>query len=220
MFGCTTQLAMGSLLCLPFCQRYKFRTPQLNVLQLADTFASDTFASEAGLGGITCAQLYVDTESKLTKVFGVRTESVGPDTFQDFIRENGAPYALKSDNAKMQTGPKFTQILCKYNIKSEHTEPHHPQQNYAECRIQDVKLLSTKILDRTGAPAYLWFFCKLYVVMLFNFTTLESIGWITSHEACFGVTPDISALLQYSFINRFITPSRKSFIRLKNIWDT
>ena len=39
----------------------------------------------------------------------------------------------------------------------------------------------------------------LYVVMLLNYTALESLGWITPHQACFGITPDISALLQFTF---------------------
>ena len=199
-FDCTTQLAMGSLLRLPFRQHHKSRTPQLNVPRLSETFATDTlFSSETALGGITCAQLFVGTKSKLTKIFGMHTESEGPEAFEDFIRENGAPHALRSDNAKMQTGESFKKILRKYNIRSENTEPHQPQQNPAERRIQDVKRLSTKILDRTGAPAYTWFFCMLYVVMVLNFSALESLGWITPHQACFGVTPDISALLQFRF---------------------
>eukprot|EP00957_Ditylum_brightwellii_P138031 10523219-Ditylum_brightwellii.AAC.1 len=35
--------------------------------------------------------------------------------------------------------------------------------------------------------------------MLLNFTAIESLGWVTPHQACFGVTPDISARLQYQF---------------------
>eukprot|EP00957_Ditylum_brightwellii_P162819 12398515-Ditylum_brightwellii.AAC.1 len=46
-------------------------------------------------------------------------------------------------------------------------------------------------MDRTGAPAFLWFFCMLYAVMLLNFTALESLGWITLHQilACSLVRP-------------------------------
>lgn len=99
----------------------------------------------------------------------------------------------------MQTGVSFTNILRKYNIRSEHTEPNHPTQNPAEHRIQDVERLSAKILDRTGAPAYTWFFCMLDTVMVLKFTAIESLHWITPHQACFGTTPDISALLQYRF---------------------
>eukprot|EP00957_Ditylum_brightwellii_P035168 2666262-Ditylum_brightwellii.AAC.1 len=74
--GCTTQLAMGSLIQLPFRQHQKSRTPQLDVPRLAETVATDTlFSSEPGLGGVTCAQLFVETSSKLTKVFGMKTEN-------------------------------------------------------------------------------------------------------------------------------------------------
>eukprot|EP00957_Ditylum_brightwellii_P147618 11241961-Ditylum_brightwellii.AAC.1 len=73
--------------------------------RLAETFVTDTlFSSETGLGGITCAQLFVGTTSKITRIFRIRTESEGPDSFEDFIQENGAPHALQSNNAKMQTG--------------------------------------------------------------------------------------------------------------------
>eukprot|EP00957_Ditylum_brightwellii_P120660 9203763-Ditylum_brightwellii.AAC.1 len=83
----------------------------------------------------------------------------------------------------MQTGVSFRKILHKYNIRFENTEPHNPQQNLAERRIQYVKQMCTKIMDRTGALAFLWFFCMLYVVMLLNFTTLEPLNWITPHQA-------------------------------------
>ena len=141
----------------------------------------------------------------------MRTENEGPQAFEDFIRDNGAPYALRSDNARMQTGISFKQILRKYNIRSEHTEPHHPTQNPAERRIQDVKRTSAKILDRTGAPGYTWFFCMHYTVMLLNYTALESIGWITPHQSCFGTTPDISALLQYRFYEPIYYSDKEAF---------
>lgn len=37
----------------------------------------------------------------------------------------------------------------------------------------------------------------IYAVMLLNFTAVESIGWINPHQDCFGITIDISAILQY-----------------------
>eukprot|EP00957_Ditylum_brightwellii_P129636 9889195-Ditylum_brightwellii.AAC.1 len=111
----------------------------------------------------------------------MKTENEGPDAFEDFIRDNGAPYALRSDNAKIQIGVSFRKILCKYNIRSKNTKPHHPQQNPAERCIQDVKRMYTKIMDRAGAPAFSWFFCMLYVVMLLNFTALESLAEQLGH---------------------------------------
>ena len=180
--------------------------------RLAETFATDTlFSSTPGLGGITCAQLFVGMKSKLTKVFGMRTENEGPDALEDFIRDNGAPYALSSDNSKMQMGTSFKKVLRRFNIKSENTEPHHSNQNPEEHKIQDVKRTTSKILDRTGAPDFLWFFCMLYVVMLLNFTATQSIGWITPHQAFFGTTPDISALLQFTFYQPVYFSDKEAF---------
>eukprot|EP00957_Ditylum_brightwellii_P156614 11920083-Ditylum_brightwellii.AAC.1 len=86
-------------------EHHKSRTLQLNVPRLAETFATDTmFSSEPGLGGISCSQLFVGLISKLTKIFDMMTESEGPAASEDFICENRAPYALRSDNAKMQIG--------------------------------------------------------------------------------------------------------------------
>eukprot|EP00957_Ditylum_brightwellii_P147392 11223810-Ditylum_brightwellii.AAC.1 len=197
---------------LPFHQHHKSHTLQLNVPRLSETFATDTlFSSEVGLGGITCVQLYVGTQSKLTKVFGMRTESEGPQAFDDFIRDNGAPYTLRSNNAKMQIGISFKNILRKYNICSKHTKPDHPTQNFAERCIQYSKRTSANILDRTGAPDYTWFFCMLHTVMLLNNIALESIGWITLHQACFGTTPDISALLHYCFYQPIYYLDKEAF---------
>jgi hypothetical protein len=102
----------------------------------------------------------------------------------------------------MQLGREFTKILRRYAIAQETTEPHHPWQNPAERHAQDVKKYTTKIMARVGAPQSLWFLCMLYVVYLLNHTATESINWRTPIEKCMGVTPDISALLQYHFYER------------------
>ena len=61
---------MGSNILLPFRQYFKSRTPQLNVLRIAETFAMDMlFSSIEGLGGITCAKNFTETKSKCTQIF-------------------------------------------------------------------------------------------------------------------------------------------------------
>ena len=110
-FDCSTHLAMGYFATLPFRRHFKSRTPQLNVPRIAETFATDTlFASVDGIGGITCAQIFTGTKSKFTQVYGLQRESDGPDALEDFIRSFGAPYALCSDNSKMQTGHLLTRF--------------------------------------------------------------------------------------------------------------
>ena len=52
------------------------------------------------------------------------------------------------------------------------------------------------MLYRTIGPENLWFYCMLYTGMIIDFLALRSAGWITSCQACFGKTLDISALLQ------------------------
>ena len=138
-------------------------------------------------------------KSHYTVLFGMHRESEGPTALCDFVRHIGAPCFICNDNSKMQTGIKWREILRKYCIGEETTEPHHPQQNPAERRIQDVKRLSLKIMDRTGAPNYLWLWCMLYVVYLLNHTVVANLNWRTPHKMALGNTPDISALMHFAF---------------------
>ena len=96
------------------------------------------------------------------------TESQGPEALEDFIRDHGAPYHMRTDNAQMETGKKWKEIFRKYTISSSTTEPHHPWQNRSERRIQDFKKGTNRILDRTGAPSNLWFYALLLWVGLLN----------------------------------------------------
>ena len=50
-----------------------------------------------------------------------------------------------------------------------------------------------------GAPPETWFLCLLYSVYLLNHTAVESLGWRTPIKTCFGHTPDILSLLQFTF---------------------
>eukprot|EP00957_Ditylum_brightwellii_P185338 14112436-Ditylum_brightwellii.AAC.1 len=51
--------------------------------------------------------------------------------------------------------------------------------------------------------------------MPLNYTALESIGWITPHQACFGTTPDISVLLHYHFFQPIYYSDEESFPKSK-----
>ena len=199
-FEAMTQLAQELPMRYPLRRHVRARFPQLNRRRLQETYATDTlFSSDYGLNGITCAQLFCGTKSHYTSLHGMKSESEGPDALEDFIRETGAPPLLRNDNAKMQTGNRWHDVLRKYTIAEETTEPHHPQQNPAEARIGEVKKYTSKIMDRTGAPTYLWFFCMLYVVYLQNRVAMESLNWRTPIEVALGETPDISSLLQFAF---------------------
>ena len=85
-----------------------------------------------------------------------------------------------------------------YNIKQLQSEPHNQQQNYAERRIQDVKASTNTLMDRANSPDHLWYLCTEYVVHALNHIATKRLNK-TSIEACFGVTPDISALLVFTW---------------------
>ena len=57
-------------------------------------------------------------------------------------------------------------------------------------------------MNKTGAPNYLWAVCSMYVVYLFNHLAQPGLKWRTPIEACYGYTPDISSLLQFSFFQK------------------
>ena len=53
-------------------------------------------------------------------------------------------------------------------------------------------------MEHTGFKSYLAIMCALYVYLL-NQLTMPDLQWCSSHEVCFGVTPDTSALLLFTF---------------------
>ncbi|KAI2503064.1 hypothetical protein MHU86_11412 [Fragilaria crotonensis] len=118
-------------------------------------------------------------------------------TLEDFIRQEGAPDALLSDNAKAQIGKNVQQILRMYRIADFQCEPHYQHQNYAERRIQEIKKTVNALLDRTGTPAAYWLLAMLYVINLMNHLAVASLDWKTPLEVAHGQKPDISPFLQF-----------------------
>ena len=199
-FEATTQLGKELPMRFPLRHHRKARNPALNVQRRQEGYATDTlFASETALGGYTCAQLFCGLKSQYLQLFGMHRESEGPSALEDLVRDIGAPTFIRNDNSKMQTGFKWRDVLRKYCIGEQTTEPHHPQQNPAERRIQEVKKFSQKIMDRVGAPSYLWLFCMLYTVYLLNRCAMEQLNWRTPQEMALGETPDLLALMQFAF---------------------
>ena len=195
----TTQLAKN-VLRLPMRRHFKSREPGLNRARLAETYATDTFFAETkAIGGATCAQIFVGTKSMFTKCYGMKKETEAPNTLEDFVRKVGAPFAVRNDNAKAQTSERWKNILRRYQINDELTEPHHPGQNPAERRIQDLKNFTKRILDRTGAPSSTWLLCLQYACMLLNVLAHDKLEGRTPTEAAFGNTPDLSPFLQFHF---------------------
>jgi hypothetical protein len=83
-------------------------------------------------------------DSHRIDVYGLRTESDGPDAYDDFLRHQGVPMAFRSDNTKMQTlSAKLNAKFRDHLIVVETTKPHHPQQN--PCVMRAIRWLKENL---------------------------------------------------------------------------
>ena len=141
----------------------------------------------------------------MINVYPLTTESEGPNAHEDFIREEGCPTLLRRDNSKMQTGEDFRHINRPFCIKDGFAEPHHPQQNPAENQaVRWLKHHCQLVMNATGAPDYLWPYCMLWISDIHNITAHESLNYRTPYEKRYGVTPDISEYIQFTFWERIL----------------
>jgi hypothetical protein len=123
----TTQLARLSS-AIPMKRHVKALFPFLNRKRITETVATDTFFSSVrDISGATCAQVFYGLKSHFMNVYPLRTESDGPKVFEDFVRTEGIPNVIRSDNSKMQRLNK--NLVAKFRrwmLRNEFTKPHHP----------------------------------------------------------------------------------------------
>jgi hypothetical protein len=109
-----------------------------------------------------------------------------------------APTKLISDSARIETSKEVCGILRTYGISSWQSEPHQQHQNPAEWWYQMVKQLCNTILDQTGAPAYCWLLCLMYVCFVLN-NAFSYVIQSTPLRQAYSTDNDISLLLYFSF---------------------
>jgi hypothetical protein len=148
-------------------------------------------------GGATMVQLYCGQSSSYTKGHPLTKEHSMFHTLEDLIQDVGAPTTHFSDNSKAQPSRNVEEILCFYIVGNFQVEPHHQHQNPAERKIQDVKHLTSSLMDGAGTPTRYCLLCLLFSIHLLNHLATESLMWETPIEAAIGQKPDISAFLQF-----------------------
>ena len=198
-FRRTTQYARmphGTLL----RRTYKSPNPALNVPRRSEPVSCDIVYSDTPAvdHGGQAAVIFYGTQSHVTDVYGIKTDSQFINTLEDNIRERGAPTKLISDRAQVEISNKVLNILRSLFVKSWQSEPHQQQQNPVERRWQTVKNATNRVMDRVGAPACTWLLALLYVCFLLNHmydTTIRNVPL----TALSGVTVDISPLLRFHF---------------------
>jgi hypothetical protein len=201
-FELSTQMArlpMGTML----KRAFKSANPALNVIRRSEPVACDiVYADTPAIDdGSIAAVIFVGLTSKVTDVYGIKTDKQFINTLEDNIRERGAPTKLISDRAQVEISEKVKSILRTLFIGEWQSEPHQQQQNPAERRYQTVKARANVILDRTGAPEYTWLLALQYTCFLLNHcydSTISAIP-LSLHT---GLTIDTSIILRFSFYQK------------------
>jgi hypothetical protein len=165
-----------------------------------DTIYSDTPAIDCG---ITSAQLSFGTKTHTADVYPIKSDKQFVNTLLDNITQCGAPTKLISDRAindrtQVEISECVKQVLRPLHNSTWQSEPHQQHQNPAECQYQNIKRLCNTILDHSGAPAYTWLLCLMYVCFLLNNTWCEVVDDIPIRMST-GSTNDISPLLCFHF---------------------
>ena len=198
-FARTTQMAR-----MPMSETLKnfFRSPYpaMNVHRRNEPVATDTFYSDTPAidDGATSAQIFFGTKTTLTDVYSMKSDKQFVNTLEDNIRERGAMNSLLSDSAQTEISKKVKGILRGLFIRCWQSEPYKQQQNPAERRFQTVKRVTNNVLDRTGAPAFTWLLCIMYVCFLLNHTYNATVNGVPLTLAT-GQQADISPLLNFTF---------------------
>ena len=198
----TTQMAR---MCIRYPLRchVKLRLPHMNVSRLDETFSTDPFfANVKSLQHLYLgAQVFYGTKSHTIFIYGFRKKGEFPKLYRDFIREHGAPSALRRDNAREEQSEEVLDINRDLFIKDEYTEPYNPQQNPVETgAIRYIKEQVMKVLDQSGAPESTWYYAAQYVADIHNICSDSTLpDAMTPMQYLTGTTPDISAYLQFTF---------------------
>ena len=106
---------------------------------------------------------------------------------------------LISDSAKNEISHKVQDILRAYNTSDWQSEPHHQNQNPDEWMYRTIKVWANTIMNRTGASAYCWLLTLQYVSYILNHISTGSLGGQVPLQVLYGVTPDTSIILLYTF---------------------
>ena len=104
-----------------------------------------------------------------------------------------------SDSAKNEISRKAKDILTAYNICDWQSESYPQNQNPLNRSIEPSRPWTNTIMNRTGAPAHCWLLTIKYVCYILNQISTASLGGQVPLQVLYGVAPDISIILLYTF---------------------
>ena len=207
----TTQFGRISPDPLPYKVKFKTTDPAANIARRNEAVSGDIIYSDTPAvdGGETAATVFFGLESHVTTGHGIKSDSQFVDTLQDEVRRLGAMDKLITDRGSVCICDKTVSFLRAICTDSWQSKPYHEHQNPVERRYQDVKRFVNKVLNMTGAPAFLWLCALLWVLYILNHSYCEAIGGIPLTKLT-GQTVDISNLFQFQFYEKvYYTTSDK-----------
>ena len=147
--------------------------------------------------GVKQAQLFVGKESLVSDIYPMGSVKQFVNTLGDNICRHSAMDKLISNSANNEISHKVKDILRAYNINDWQSESYH--QNPAEWRCRTIKAWANTIMKMTCASAYCWLLTFQYVCYILNHISTASLGGQVPLQLLYGVTPDISIMLLYTF---------------------
>ena len=142
-------------------------------------------------------QIFAGVDSHFLAGYPMSSEGDYPRAMEDFIRENGAPYGMMSDNAKSEISFAAKNLHRLYCIRDRQSEPHYQHQNPVERRIQDVKHTTENVMDRVGCAAKFWLIATLFVIGLLN--VMCNVNGEIPNSVVTGEMTDVSPYLSFHF---------------------
>ena len=199
-FHKTTHWAVASTR-YPMRKHFKSRFPAFNIPRGSEEVATDTIFSDTPAidCGVTMAQSVVGKRTLVTDVYPLKSQKQFVNTLEDNIRFRGAMTKLISDYAKVEISNKVKDILTMYHSSSWSSESYHQNQNPAEGRYCTLKRWTNAIMNQTDAPAECWLLCMIHASYILNHLSCEALDANVSLGMLYGVSPDISILLLYTF---------------------
>jgi hypothetical protein len=200
-FEATTQYARSGWITGHIYETHKSPFPALNVRRRNEPVATNTIYADTPAidDGSMAAQFYVGIDTKFCSAYGVKTDRDFSKTLMDVIRKHGAMGKLISDRAQAEISKKVQDILRHLFTEDWQSEPLYQHQNAAERRYNLVKFNVNRVLNMSGAPAYCWLLCLMYVIFIMNRMALESLDWHTAFQRLKGCIPDISMIYRFRF---------------------
>ena len=119
-------------------------------------------------------------------------------SLDDKIRQRGVIDKLISDSTQSKSSARVKDMLRSLFIDEWQSEAYHQHQNVAGRSNQTVKQKTNTLLDRTSAPAFVWFLKMGYFYFVLNHIHNTTIKIMPSNAAK-GSTCNISSLCRFYF---------------------